>query len=149
MMARNSNVPSRAGYRSARPMTSRSSLSACNARPVHTEGPLSDSCTQDASLLDHLVGTDKAGRGRLARAARSTQRLDPTGNGPPDFVRRIFLDEMDSLDRHLGLGRQAAGVFENLAAGEDSAGLGLQEQLGHIARLQPARVRVHDRGYVG
>src|SRR6187402_791959 len=30
---------SRAGYRSARPITSRSSLSACNARPVHTEGP--------------------------------------------------------------------------------------------------------------
>src|SRR5262249_1485035 len=28
---------SRAGYRSARPITSKSSLSACNARPVHTE----------------------------------------------------------------------------------------------------------------
>jgi hypothetical protein len=26
-------------------------------------------------------------------------------------------------------------VFENLAAGEDSAGLGLQEQLGHTARF--------------
>src|SRR6516162_10090749 len=33
---------SRAGYRSARPTTSRSSLSACNARPVHTDGPTSD-----------------------------------------------------------------------------------------------------------
>ena len=33
---------SRAGYRSARPITSRSSLSACNARPVHTEGPAGD-----------------------------------------------------------------------------------------------------------
>src|SRR6186997_3031941 len=33
---------SRAGYRSARPITARSSLSACNARPVHTEGPLGD-----------------------------------------------------------------------------------------------------------
>jgi hypothetical protein len=85
---------------------------------------------QDASLLDQVVGMDKAGRGRLARAARSAQRLHPAGNGPPDFVRRIFLDEMDSLDRHLGLGRQAAGVFENLAAGEDSAGLGLQELSG-------------------
>src|SRR5215831_15349254 len=31
---------SRAGYRSARPITSKSSLSACNARPVHTEVPL-------------------------------------------------------------------------------------------------------------
>src|SRR5215470_17220657 len=28
---------SRAGYRSARPITSKSSLSACNARPVHTD----------------------------------------------------------------------------------------------------------------
>jgi hypothetical protein len=35
---------SRAGYGSARPTTSRSSLSACNARPVHTEGPFPDSC---------------------------------------------------------------------------------------------------------
>ena len=30
---------SRAGYRSARPITSKSSLSACNARPVHTVVP--------------------------------------------------------------------------------------------------------------
>ena len=42
MMARNANVPSRAGYRSARPITSKSSLSACNARPVHTEVPFAD-----------------------------------------------------------------------------------------------------------
>jgi hypothetical protein len=33
---------SRAGYRSARPITSKSSLSACNARPVHTEVPCVD-----------------------------------------------------------------------------------------------------------
>src|SRR6185295_11103651 len=33
---------SRAGYRSARPIAARSSLSACNARPVHTEGPSTD-----------------------------------------------------------------------------------------------------------
>ena len=33
---------SRAGYRSARPIISRSSHSACNARPVHTEVPDAD-----------------------------------------------------------------------------------------------------------
>ena len=38
MMARNATFRSRAGYRSARPITSKSSLSACNARPVHTVG---------------------------------------------------------------------------------------------------------------
>src|SRR6267143_1209981 len=39
MMARSTNAPSGAGYRSARPITSRSSHSACNARPVHTNVP--------------------------------------------------------------------------------------------------------------
>ena len=39
---------------------------------------------------------------------------------------------MDPGDRHFGLRRQASGVFENLAASEDSAGLGLQEQLWHL-----------------
>jgi hypothetical protein len=42
MMARNTTFRSRAGYRSARPITSKSSLSACNARPVHTEVPYAD-----------------------------------------------------------------------------------------------------------
>ncbi len=31
-----------AGYRSARPTFSKSSFSACNARPLHTEGPQAD-----------------------------------------------------------------------------------------------------------
>ena len=30
-------------------------------------------------------------------------RGHPGGDGPPDLVRRIFLNEMDSRDRHLGL----------------------------------------------
>src|SRR6201982_2507916 len=71
---------SRAGYRSARPITSKSSLSACNARPVHTVGsdstelprryahqcPLSLGCEQSqqaAPLLDHLVGAGEKGFG--------------------------------------------------------------------------------------
>ena len=44
MMARNTTFRSRAGYRSARPITSKSSLSACNARPVHTDVPYADQC---------------------------------------------------------------------------------------------------------
>src|SRR5580704_14663999 len=53
----------------------------------------------------------------VSASPRSTQRLHPAGNGPPDFVRRIFLDEMDPLDCHFGLRRKASGLFENLAAG--------------------------------
>src|SRR5262249_38258889 len=55
----------------------------------------------------------------------SAQRLYPARDRAPDFVRRIFLDEMHPLDRHLGLRREASGVLEKLVAGEDSAGLGL------------------------
>src|SRR5258708_38277208 len=35
--------------------------------------------------------------------APSAQRPHPAGDGPPDLVRRIFLDKMDPRDRHLGL----------------------------------------------
>jgi hypothetical protein len=35
--------------------------------------------------------------------APSAQRPHPVGDGPPDLVRRIFLEEMDPRDRHLGL----------------------------------------------
>src|SRR5215467_5687633 len=35
-----------------------------------------------------------------ARAEQSTQPFQPAGDGPANFVRRIFLDEMDSLDSH-------------------------------------------------
>ena len=56
----------------------------------------------------------------------SAQRLHPARDGLPDLIRRIFLDEVDSLDCHLSLRRQASGVFENPSASQDSAGLGLQ-----------------------
>src|SRR5262249_20370360 len=51
----------------------------------------------------------------------------PPDDGLSDLIRRIFLNEMDPLDCHLSLRRQASRVFENLAVGEDSAGLSLQE----------------------
>ena len=40
---------------------------------------------------------------------RSAQFLHPRCDGTADLVRRIFLDEMDSLDRHFSLRRQASG----------------------------------------
>ena len=42
MMAKEHKRSFEAGYRSARPIISRSSFSACNARPVHTDGPVAD-----------------------------------------------------------------------------------------------------------
>ena len=61
----------------------------------------------------------------------------------------VFLDEMDPLDRHLGLRRKAPSLFEDFAAGEDSARLRLEKQFRHAARLQPVGIGVHDRGYIG
>lgn len=60
----------------------------------------------------------------------SARRLHPAGDGPSDLVRRIFLDKMESRDRHLGLCREAAGQVENRAIGEDPTRLRPQEQLG-------------------
>src|ERR1700754_4699615 len=73
----------------------------------------------------------------------------PAGDGPADLVRRIFLDEMEPRDRHLGLRREAARQVENRAVGENPTWLGLQEQLGNIALRQPVRVGFHDRSHVG
>src|SRR5262245_44449024 len=81
---------------------------------------------------------------------RGAQRLHPVGDGPPDLVRRIFLEVMDSRDLHLGLRWQASGEVENRAAGEDPTRFGLHEQLGHTARRrEPVRVGGCDRSHVG
>jgi hypothetical protein len=42
MMARSSNAPSMGRIQKRKANLSKSSLSACNAPPVHTEGPLAD-----------------------------------------------------------------------------------------------------------
>src|SRR5215472_11859617 len=61
----------------------------------------------------------------------------PASDSAPDLVRRIFLEEMEPRDRHLGLLRQPAGKVEIRAAGEEQTGISLHEQLGYLARLQP------------
>src|SRR4029077_12986474 len=64
----------------------------------------------------------------------SAQRPHPVGDGPPDVVRRIFLNEMDP--RHCLLGQRwpPADEVDQRIIGEDRTWLSLQEQLGHIAR---------------
>src|SRR5215467_1388525 len=79
----------------------------------------------------------------------SAQRPHPTGDGLPDLVGRIFLDEMDPPDSHLGLRCKPAGEVENRATSEDPTGLGLEEELGYIARHQPVRIGCYDLSHVG
>src|SRR5258708_17381184 len=69
--------------------------------------------------------------------APSAQRPHPPSDGLPDLVRRIFLDEMDSRDRHLGLRWEAAGQGPNPAVGGDPPRLRLPPQLGPTAPPQP------------
>src|SRR3974377_1933030 len=51
MMARNTAFHSRAGCRSARPITSKSSNLTCNARPVHTVVPFAEVVSQHCRAL--------------------------------------------------------------------------------------------------
>jgi hypothetical protein len=51
---------SRAGYRSARPIISRSSHSACNARPVHTKVPGARG-TQPVNFVRKCPAVNQAG----------------------------------------------------------------------------------------
>src|SRR5260370_12038145 len=98
-------------------------------------------------------------RGRRARLydatpsapcmAPSARRPHPTGDGPPDLVRRIFLNEMDPRHRLLGQRWPPADEVDQRIIGEDRTWLSLQEQLGHIARPQPVRVFSRDRMHIG
>jgi hypothetical protein len=67
--------------------------------------------------------------------AKCTLQLQhPVGDGSPDLVRRIFLNEMDPRHRLLGQRWPPADEVDQRIVGEDRTRLGLQEQLGHIAR---------------
>src|SRR5216683_4997747 len=81
--------------------------------------------------------------------APSAQRPRPVGDGPPDFVRRIFLNEMDPRHHLLGQSRPPADEVDQRIIGEDRTWLSLQEQLGHLARPQPVRVFSRDRMHIG
>jgi hypothetical protein len=50
-----------------------------------------------------LARAVKAARRVTAVITPSAQRSLPAGDGTPDLVRRIFLEEMDPRDRYLGL----------------------------------------------
>ena len=63
MMARSSNAPSMGRIQKRKTNLSKSSLSACNARPVHTDGPVGDiaalySITSSA-VARSLLGTSR------------------------------------------------------------------------------------------
>src|SRR5215813_2443485 len=86
---------------------------------------------QDENLkllrLNHFFVPDALVRAHIAvLEGPSAQRLYPAGDSLTDLIRRIFLDEVEPRDLHLGLGREAAGQVENRAVGEDSTGLGSQ-----------------------
>src|SRR5260370_37485524 len=81
--------------------------------------------------------------------APSARRPHPTGDGPPDLVRRIFLNEMDPRHRLLGQRWPPADEVDQRIIGEDRTWLSLQEQFGHIARPQPVRVFRRDRMHIG
>jgi hypothetical protein len=55
MMARSSKLHQQAGYRCARPTFSKSSFSACYARPVHTDGPKRDMRVQSTNLCGSIT----------------------------------------------------------------------------------------------
>src|SRR5438552_18443873 len=75
----------------------------------------------------------------------SAQIPYPAGDGPPDLVRRIFLDEMDPSHRRLGQRWPPADEVDQRSIGEDRTWLGLQEHLGHIAPPPPVRVSSRHR----
>src|SRR5262249_20503426 len=79
----------------------------------------------------------------------SAQRRHPACDGPPDLVRRIFLNEMDPRHRLLGQRWPPADEVDQPIIGENRTWLSLQEQLGHIARPQPVRVFSRDRMHIG
>ena len=62
MMARSSNAPSMGRIQKRKTNLSKSSLSACNARPVHTDGPRTDIRKKDRYMpSSEIQGDDQSG----------------------------------------------------------------------------------------
>src|SRR5262249_21126927 len=97
----------------------------------------------DGSKTDRLLILKK---GNVAIVKGDTEIAKVAEPGAVFGELSVLLGQPHTADVHA---LQTSGVFEDLAAGEDSTGLGLQEQLGHTARLQPVRVSIHDRSHVG
>src|SRR5215470_5474756 len=99
------------------------------------------------------MATSAMSNGSADSASRSSpnagERPHPVRDGPPDLVGRILLEEMEPRDLHLVLRAQPAGEVEIRAADDEQTGLGLHEQLGHVALRQPVRVGGRDRRHVG
>jgi hypothetical protein len=73
--------------------------------------------------------------------------LHEMGDGPADFVRRVFLDEMTPFDGHLlliGLGPDEVAD----TAGDGRTGVGIDEQLRHGRGGKPLAVVIDDRRHV-
>src|SRR5579859_4908137 len=96
--------------------------SGCGTRNRPMAPGASGPCCQD-SPMDMLLSTSRARC--LAPVSRTPQ---PAGNGPPNFVGRIFLNEMDSGDGDLGLIRPSADGFKIHTTAQQRTGLGLYEQ---------------------
>src|SRR5262245_65306292 len=71
------------------------------------------------------------------RAASSSQLSHPADDGPPELVRRVFLDVVAPRDLGLGQRWQSADEGEILPVGEDRTRLGPDEYLGHTASSEP------------
>src|SRR5208282_6911917 len=85
----------------------------------------------------------KCGHRRKRPTLFLRDRLVPIGERASDLVRRIFLDKVNALDRDLALIRPSPAILA-LRAGEDRAGLGVDEQLRRRALLEPFRIAVSD-----
>src|SRR5258708_30747613 len=95
-----------------------------------------------------LVGlrSQARSRGRLLAAQRVAI---PVGYGGADLVRRVLLDEVVAGDSDFGLVGPGAAELP-LAAGEDGAGLSVDEQLRDgTAGGKPFGVTGDDCGYLG
>src|SRR5262249_3130431 len=101
-----------------------------------------------SGVADSQVISLSAHPGSAAPRGPSAPRPHPCGDRPPDLVRRIFLDEMDPRHRLLGQRWPPADEVDQRIIGEDRTWLGLQKQLGHIARPEPVRVFSRDRMHI-
>jgi hypothetical protein len=68
-----------------------------------------NTASRDTAVVSFAI----VARHKLRQApTASAQRPHPAGDGPSDLIGRIFLEEMDSRDRRLGLRWPAADEVE-------------------------------------